>query len=145
MDEHVQGSEYPPARCSSKSYRPATTANHHPPPQTTAHHCPPMSLQCFFCPPHLWPSCPCPLGMLLGRPITGPELASLLEILVEAANEGLMAQVSRHSMPLTFFSSNHLPPLFVPPSHPLPPDPRAMGGLPGEAQVLCRTRLLHVL
>ena len=32
----------------------------------------------------------CPL---LGRPITGPELATLLEVLVSAANEGSLAEV----------------------------------------------------
>ena len=36
--------------------------------------------QSFYCPP-------------LGRPITGPELASLLEVLVTAANEGSLAEV----------------------------------------------------
>ena len=30
----------------------------------------------------------------IGRPITGPELATLLEILVSAANEGSLAEVS---------------------------------------------------
>lgn len=30
----------------------------------------------------------------LGRPITGPELATLLEILVTAANEGSLAEVN---------------------------------------------------
>ena len=31
--------------------------------------------------------------VLTGRPITGPELATLLEILVTAANEGSLAEV----------------------------------------------------
>lgn len=32
-------------------------------------------------------------SMLTGRPITGPELATLLEVLVSAANEGSLAEV----------------------------------------------------
>ena len=32
--------------------------------------------------------------MHAGRPITGPELATLLEVLVTAANEGSLAEVS---------------------------------------------------
>ena len=37
--------------------------------------------------------------MLTGRPITGPELATLLEVLVSAANEGSLAEVglNQHS------------------------------------------------
>ena len=31
---------------------------------------------------------------ITGKPITGPELATLLEILVTAANEGSLAEVS---------------------------------------------------
>lgn len=33
------------------------------------------------------------LSSIIGRPITGPELASLLEVLVSAANEGSLAEV----------------------------------------------------
>lgn len=54
---------------------------------------PPLALRCFNPFTFSLPVPTLPLGVPPGRPITGPELASLLEILVEAANEGLMAQV----------------------------------------------------
>ena len=54
---------------------------------------PPLALYCFSPFTFNLPIPTLPPGIPPGRPISGPELASLLEILVEAANDGLMAQV----------------------------------------------------
>lgn len=41
--------------------------------------------------------------LLEGRPISGPELAMLLEILVTAANEGSLAEVRTYVCELAMF------------------------------------------
>ena len=46
--------------------------------------------------------------MTIGRPITGPELATLLEILVTAANEGSLAEVYIHVMGFISQSPTHM-------------------------------------